>query len=186
MTTATITYRELSDRRADLGRRSQSLRDRRPGLALAATSGDRTAGTELATVDAELAEIARDLELLDVAQEEAARLATVARQEADAEDRRRLEAEYARAEADRTAAYRALEATIADFVEQARAAAAASVEMDRLWATLGRQPGRAIQLETRRAIVGRLCDAVWSRVGWPGMLPAMPTGPLIDDKEGAA
>ena len=171
--------------RSDLVTRLADLRARRPGLALRAARGDDAARRELAAIDADVHGYERDIELLALAGAEERRLAVVQAERNVAEERRRLEVSFAEREAELTVAYREIEATIAAFVAQAKAAEVVAVELDRLDGALG-LPARACRIRARRGIVGRVADAVWSRIGWPFMLPAMPTAPLVDDDGGAS
>ena len=165
--------------------RLSDLRARRPALALRAARGDDDARRELAAVDADARAYESDIELLALAGAEERRLATVQAARDAAEERARLEVAFAEREAEVTGAYREIEATIAAFVAQAKAAEVVAVELDRLDVALGR-PARACRIRARQGIVGRVADAVWSRIGWPFMLPAMPTAPLVDDDGGAS
>jgi len=171
--------------RSDLVTRVADLRARRPSLALRAARGDDAARRELAAIDADARAYETDLELLALAGAEERRLAVAQAERDAAEERRRLEVAFAEREAELTGAYRAIEATIAAFVAQAKAAEVVAVELDRLDVALGR-PARACRIRARQGVVGRVADAVWSRIGWPFMLPAMPTAPLVDDDGGAS
>jgi len=171
--------------RTDLVARVATLRAARPALALQTARSDAGARDELARVDAAISEAERDLDILILAGQETARLAVVQAERDAAEERRRLEVSFAEREAELTVAYREIEATIAAFVAQAKAAEVVAVELDRLDVALGR-PARACRIRARQGIVGRVADAVWSRIGWPFMLPAMPTAPLVDDDGGAS
>ncbi len=146
--------------RSDLVARVATLRAARPGLAVRAARGDDDARRELAAIDADVHGYERDLDVLALAGAEERRLAAVQRERDAAEERRRLEATYARAEQDRTTAYRHVEETLDQLVGHVRAAVDAARDLDRLGPALGHYPmtapsyGTAGQLAAR--IVGRL------------------------------
>ena len=172
--------------RSDLTARLAELRARRPSLALQAARGDAGARQQLADVDADIRACEQDLEVLALAEQEAGRLAAVDREAAAAEERRRLEAEYAAQEAARTTAYRRIEGALDELIAHARTAEAAAIELDRLAGALGRAPAVMLRWQTRQAIERRLGSLLWSRLGWAGQLPGGFAEPLVVDEDGAA
>jgi len=167
----------------DLTARLADLRAKRPGLALQAARGDAGARQQLAAVDADIAAAERDLEVLALAEQEAGRIAAVEREAAAAEERRRLEAEYAAAMEARTVAYRKIEDTLDELTAHARMADAAALELDRLAGALGRAPAAPLRWQTQQAIARRLGILAWQRLGWPGPLPVGPDEPLATREE---
>lgn len=179
MTATTIDRHDLTDRLAE-------LRASRAALALRAARGDAGARAELATVDADIRTCEADLEVLALATEESRRLAAVAAEQDAAEERRRLEAAYVRADADRTAAYRRIEDTLTELGRHSLAAEAAATELDRLGVVLGRSPAYAWQWQARQRIKGRVLGLFWTTLGWPGQMPTGLADPLVPDDGGAA
>ncbi len=156
--------------------RLADLRARRPGLALRAARGDDDARRELAAVDADIHGYQADIELLALAGVEERRLDAVQRERDAAEERRRLEATYAQAEQDRTAAYRHVERALDELVGHVRAAMDAARALDRLGPALGHHPMTAPSYGTAGQLAARIVGRLGGDAGLRGVVPPVAGG----------
>ena len=151
--------------------RLAELRARRPSLALRAARGDDGARRELAAVDADARAYETDLEVLALADQETRRLAVAEQEAAIAEEQRRLEATYARAEQDRTPAYRHVEETVDELVGHVRDAMAAARELDTIGSALGHHPMTSWAYATAGQLAARIVGRLGADGGLRGLVP---------------
>ncbi len=147
------------------------LRARRPSLALRAARGDDDARRELAAVDADARAYEFDIQLLALAGAEERRLAVAQAERDAAEQRRRLEATYARAEQDRTTAYRHVEETLDELVGHVRDAMAAARALDTLGSALGQRPATSTTHGTAGLLAARIVGRLGADGGLRGVVP---------------
>jgi len=162
--------------RSNLVTRLADLRARRPGLALRAARGDDAARRELAAVDADVHGYESDMQMLALAGAEERRLAAVQAERDAAEERRELEATYAQAEQDRTAAYRHVERALDELLGHVRAVMDAARALDTLGSALGHHPMTAPSHGTAGQLAARIVGRLGADGGLRGVVPPVDGG----------
>lgn len=166
VSTPTPTVAEIAERRRELEARRDTLIARRPSVALAAAGGDPAALETARAITGELADLVVELDGLDLAQREVARLDEAGRRQRAAERRRELTNVLGDARATLAAELVATEARLATLAEQLARLAAAAQSVDQ---AAGRVEQRsAAVVATRLRLAGRL--AAITGVNWPLLL----------------